>query len=76
MMKNPGKYKLVCFFEHLKQEDEISRLKSDFQDEKVNSELKLTSAKQESEETLKRIREEFDREKTEFALKQNEKCSK
>ena len=63
-------------FKLRKQEEEVARLKSNLQDEKVSLELKLTSTKNEFEESLNRLREDFDREKNELVQEQNEKCSK
>ena len=57
-------------------EEKLEKLRSDLQDEKVNSEIKLSSMKNDFEEKLQVMRGEFEREKLELISRHNDRCSR
>jgi chromosome segregation ATPase len=57
-------------------EEKLEKLRSDLHDEKINSEIKLSSMKNEFEEKMQVMREGFEREKSELISEHNDRYSR
>lgn len=57
-------------------EEKLEKLRSDLHDEKINSEIKLSSMKNDFEEKMQVMREGFEREKSELISEHNDRYSR